>query len=169
VNVHFTKKAVAIAAEEVFPEGEKPSIWGQKWVAYAAMAAIFLSFLAVLQITNVLPQVAQKLKNQINRADSNLAENIANVPENVSLNLDSISLEDKDKTPVFPNTDETSLNSEIKVKTQSRNVYRSSAAVTSDKQDSLNAELQDDQKKSGKDVSSRFDLVYRLGVPYRSN
>jgi len=40
--------------------------------------------------------------------------------------------------------------------------------VKSEKNDLSDQDAKDAGKEEGKDVSSRFDLVYRLGVPYRS-
>lgn len=154
-----TKKTVAISAQEVFPESGKPSFWKQKRLSYVAIAAVLLSTIAALQFRDVLPQAVQAFKTQADGAlGSKLTGNAGDTPENAQLlaNVDLKNGEEIDR----------SVNSEVK--SQSRNVYRSSSVVKSEKNDLSDQDAKDAGKEEGKDVSSRFDLVYRLGVPYRN-
>ena len=107
----------------------------------------------------MLPRAVQAFKTQANGAlVSKVTGNAGNTPENAQLlaNVDLKSGEEIDR----------SVNSEVK--SQSRNVYRSSNVVKSEKNDLPDQDAKDAGKEEGKDVSSRFDLVYRLGVPYRN-
>ena len=169
------RKEVTTAAKEILPEPPKRASWIRRWFPFAALASALVAFAIGLQSTGAMSRMTDKLMSAW-RLDS---------PTNL---LDKLAVERKSEVHnEAKNDQQEEVSQESSVIAESvENAATEVADVMSPRSDleeiivaangdSLNSggvageDLSQGLPSDGvKDTTSRFDLIYRLGVPYRS-